>query len=323
VEASPQVAMEILFAEHMGFCGGVDRAIKLTEEALTKGEVWAVGKIIHNDDMMENLAGKGLKTAKTLERVPEGATVVVRSHGEGEEFFREAARRRLKLVDATCPKVKHIHELAAAAYARGEVVIVAGDPAHPEVQATCAYGGPAARVASSADEARRLVSSPSPSSPPQTTPSASPSQATPSALPSPATPIVPPLQTSLPVPSAPKFFVLSQTTLGAEAFAAIAAPFDKNARIENTVCTATSLRQKACAELAEKVDAMLVVGDEKSANTRKLFEISKRICPNTYFVQNKAKCKIFLQDLRKCGKIGVTAGASTPMAVIKEVVSLL
>ncbi|MDR1815806.1 MAG: bifunctional 4-hydroxy-3-methylbut-2-enyl diphosphate reductase/30S ribosomal protein S1, partial [Clostridiales Family XIII bacterium] len=132
--------MEILRAKHMGFCGGVDRAVRLAEEA---APCHSVGAIIHNDGVMRGLAEKGLTVAESLDEVPDGATVVVRSHGEGPAFFEEAAARGLMVVDATCPKVKRIHELVAEAAARGERVVVVGDPLHPEVRATVAWAAPA------------------------------------------------------------------------------------------------------------------------------------------------------------------------------------
>ena len=286
----------------MGFCGGVDRAIRMTNMALAEAggaappqasPVWSVGAIIHNENVMAELKAKGLRVAGRLEDVPNGATVIVRSHGEGPAFFELAAAKGLRVIDATCPKVAQIHELALAADARGEHVVIVGDVAHPEVQAVKAWGGgDRAAVIEDADGARRLAAE------------AAALRETP--------------------------FVVSQTTFDKEAFEEIARCFseteEKNERVQipaklnNTICDATALRQDACRKLAGEVDCVIVVGDKHSSNTKKLYEIAKKTgSKRAIFIENSDE--ISLKHLDGCDKLGLTAGASTPNHIVEEVIS--
>jgi len=219
-----------------------------------------------------------------LADVPDGATVIVRSHGEGPEFFEAAAAKGLHIVDATCPKVARIHELVQGADVRGEHVIIVGDTSHPEVKAVKAWGGgPRAAVVDGIQGLRE--------------------------------------QAAESLELGETLFVVSQTTYDKEAFEEMAEYLHGQASVSvnNTICDATSLRQKACRDLAARVDAMVVIGDRQSSNTQKLFEIAKKTCKNTKFVENYVE--ISLQDFCSCDKIGITAGASTPQRVIKEVIS--
>ena len=290
----------------MGFCGGVDRAIRMAEAALAEeGEAWSVGSIIHNENVMNDLKAKGLKVADSLEEVPDGKTVIVRSHGEGPDFFREAEAKKLKVVDATCQKVARIHELVRDADARGEHVVIVGDEGHPEVQATKAWGGGeraavinAAGTAIFSDLLGSLLNkSPNDSRLPAAGDSAA-NIETPESL-----------------------FVVAQTTFDEEAFEEIAACFrEKGAIVNDTICEATALRQDACRKLAEKVDIVLTIGDSHSSNTKKLYEIAKSHgTGRVVFAQNNDE--ISLKDLCGYGKLGITAGASTPKHVIEEVIS--
>ena len=294
--------MEIILAEHMGFCGGVGRAIHMTETALGGGgstaglpegrPVWSVGPIIHNEYVMEGLRAKGLKVSCSLEDVPDKATVVVRSHGEGPAFFDEAKIKGLNVVNATCPKVARIHELVRDADARGEHVVIIGDKDHPEVCATKAWGGGerASVVGSLADIAGRPEGFFEKGEP---------------------------------------LFVVSQTTFDKEAFEEIAESFYRQGmeksgaaavKINNTICDATALRQDACRELAGKVDCVIVVGDKHSSNTKKLYDIAKSHGKKrAFFIENNSEFS--LKHLYGCDKFGITAGASTPNQIVEEVIS--
>ena len=273
----------------MGFCGGVDRAIRMTEAALEKPPVWSVGPIIHNRNVMEGLVARGLRVAGSLDEVPDGATVVVRSHGEGPLFFDKAVSKDLKLVDATCPKVKRIHELVRDADARGERVVIVGDESHPEVRAVRAWGGcerayVVGRLSELEEDGAGLLE------------------------------------------NGGALFVVSQTTYDREEFEKIAVYFNVlktdfgRISVNNTICNATSLRQEACRELAECVDCVIVVGDKHSSNTKKLYEIAKNSGKGkAFFIENKDE--ISLKHLCECDKLGFTAGASTPSHIIEEVIS--
>jgi len=270
--------MEIILAEHMGFCGGVDRAIRMAQDALAEeGEAWSVGSIIHNENVMDELRAKGLRVAESLMEVPDGKTVIVRSHGEGPEFFADAQAKSLKIVDATCPKVARIHELVRDADAIGEHVVIVGDEGHPEVRATKAWGGGERASVIGSGECTETDS-----------------KAT---------------------------LIVAQTTFDKEAFNEIAEQFaGTGANVNDTICEATALRQDACRKLAEKVDIVLVIGDSHSSNTKKLYEIAKlHGTGRVVFAQNNDE--ISLKDLCSYGKLGITAGASTPKHIVEEVIS--
>jgi 4-hydroxy-3-methylbut-2-enyl diphosphate reductase len=246
-------------------------------------QVWTCGAIIHNSHVMDELKGRGLKVVSSLEEVPEGAAVIVRSHGEGPSFFEEAGWRGQKLIDATCVKVAEIHRLVAEAHSEGYTVVIIGDADHPEVRATAEYGGEA-EVAASEEDAARIAESA--------------------------------------LKDGRKLFVVSQTTFDAERFASIAkALAEAGAEVRNTICNATALRQKACAELAEDVDAVVVIGDKMSSNTKKLYSIAEKHGKKACFVHNPRE--ILLKDLKSYNRIGFTAGASTPEYVIEEVIAFM
>jgi len=288
--------MEIILAEHMGFCGGVDRAIRMTEAALAdEGEAWSVGSIIHNENVMDELRAKGLKVAASLDEVPDGSIVIVRSHGESPEFFEGAEAKGLKVIDATCPKVERIHELVRDADARGERVVIVGDKGHPEVQATKAWGGGerASVINAAGTEILSELSQRGDNS----------------------------MRESRLPADAKAFFVVAQTTFDKEVFEEIVEPYREHGAIVNdTICEATALRQEACRKLAEKVDIMLTIGDSHSSNTKKLYEIAKKHgTGRVVFAQNNDE--ISLKDLCGYGKLGITAGASTPKQIVEEVIS--
>ena len=289
--------MDIILAEHMGFCGGVGRAIKMTETALSEvsagSHVWSVGPVIHNEIVMNALKEKGLDICESLDEVPTGSTVVVRSHGESPEFFKIAAEKNIHIVDATCPKVAKIHELVEQADARGDKVVIIGDENHPEVRAIKAWGGGEKTIVLGSNEA--------------------------------VEPVLSALNASLNEQKQINLFVVSQTTFDKEAFESISAKIVSSNEcfsvdINNTICEATMLRQQACRELAEQVDCMVVIGDKHSSNTKKLYDIAKnhgKKC--AVLVENKDE--ISLQHLCSYGKLGLTAGASTPNHIIEEVIS--
>ncbi|MDR0875906.1 MAG: bifunctional 4-hydroxy-3-methylbut-2-enyl diphosphate reductase/30S ribosomal protein S1 [Clostridiales Family XIII bacterium] len=273
--------MEIIRAGHMGFCGGVERAVLMAHEALdsSSSEVWSVGPIIHNASVMSELIAAGLRVADSLDEVPDGAAVVVRSHGEGASFFEQAKAKNMQIIDATCPKVERIHELVRTSAEAGKRVVIVGDAAHPEVRGIVDWAGSRGEVVATVAEARALAA-------------AAGDQA---------------------------LFVVSQTTFDQEEFERIAAVFE-DAEIENTICDATRRRQEACRQLAEEVDLVIVVGDRHSSNTKKLFEIAKKHGKKqAIFVENKFE--ISLKQLREYDKVGLTAGASTPAQIVEEVIS--
>ncbi len=288
--------MEIIRAEHSGFCFGVDRAINLAfteaekhasaqdgDPSDGKGRLFTCGHLIHNSAVVSRLESMGVKMIGSLSEAGEGDTVIVRSHGEPREFYEEAERRGIRLVDTTCVFVKKIHDIVSEAHEAGKPVIMVGDRNHQEVKATCGWCGYEAAVIGNAEEAEAYVSEHA--------------------------------EADIPV-------IVCQTTIKAELLEDILSVFDKAGKaydVRRTICNATRDRQESCRQLARQVDMMVVVGDKHSSNSGKLYEIAKNNCENSIFIEN-ADDKL-LKQAAKSNKIGFIAGASTPEWIIKEVIS--
>ena len=283
--------MEIIRAEHSGFCFGVDRAINLAFTEAEKhasakdgtGRLFTCGHLIHNSAVVSRLESMAVKMIGSLSEAEEGDTVIVRSHGEPREFYEEAERRGIRLVDTTCVFVKKIHDIVSEAHEAGRPVIMVGDRNHQEVRATCGWCGYEAEVIGNAEEAEDYVSGHKDAD----------------------TPVI-----------------VCQTTIKAELLEDILAAFDRAGKsydVRRTICNATRDRQESCRQLARQVDMMVVVGDKHSSNSGKLYEIAKNNCENSIFIEN-ADDKL-LKQASKSNKIGLIAGASTPEWIIKEVIS--
>lgn len=273
---------KITRADYSGFCFGVKRAIEKTCEAIENKKenekIYTKGPLIHNKAVTDELAAKGVRIIDNLEQAGSNATVIVRSHGEPESFYREAAEMGVKLIDATCPFVEKIHTLVKKAYEDGYTVVIAGDRNHPEVTGTNGWCNNSAIVAQTAQEASCI--------------------------------------------SQDRVFVVAQTTVTEEIFEEVCSNINAEECItRNTICSATKNRQDSCIELAKKSDVMVIIGSKNSSNTQKLYNVSKKHCTKTYFVENIEDLP--LKQIEKCNKIGITAGASTPERIIEEVISIM
>lgn len=275
---------EIIRADHAGFCFGVKQAMEKTERQIEQREpgrhIFTCGPLIHNRLVTDDLARRGVGIIDAPAEAEPGDVVIVRSHGEGKAFFDAAKAGGLTVVNATCPFVERIHQLVYDAHNRGMEIVIAGDAAHPEVKGIDGWCGGAAVVVGSRAEAEEAAAKLS------------------------------------------HVFLVCQTTIKKELLDEIVSVFAAKgipAEVHNTICDATRKRQQACGELSKNVDAMVIIGGKNSSNTRKLYEISKKNCDKSFFVENIEDLP--LQLLRNCNKIGVAAGASTPECVIKEVIA--
>ena len=278
--------MEIIRARHSGFCFGVNRAIDMAfseaEKKDRQGRLFTCGYLIHNKDVVKRLESMGVAMIDSLDEADEGDTVIVRSHGEPREFYDEAAAKGIQLIDTTCVFVKKIHDIVSKAHDEGIPVAVIGDRDHQEVKATDGWCGHSAYVIGDPGEAETAADK---------------------------------LKGTEPI-------IVCQTTIKEELLREVLAVFDRagiSYDIRNTICNATRDRQESCAELASQVDAMIVIGDEHSSNSRKLYEIAKKNNKNSIFIENANN--LLLNRLTKYNKIGCIAGASTPEWIIKEVIS--
>ncbi len=285
------MAREILTAANSGFCFGVKQAIEKTEEEIRRkaessspGRIYTWGPLIHNKTVTDGLKEKGVSILDSLENVKPEDVIIVRSHGETKEFFEKARARNCKIIDATCPFVKKIQQLAENAHRKGKQVVIVGDRLHPEVKGINGWCDNSAITVNSVEDAEGVLEN----------------------------------------HNRNLFFLVAQTTIKKELLDAVIRVFETNnvhVEVNNTICNATALRQKSCAELAEICDAMLIIGGRESSNTGKLFEISEKKCKKTFFVEKIEDLP--LHQIAKCNKIGIAAGASTPECVIKEVIATM
>ena len=280
--------MNIRLAETAGFCFGVNRAVEMVYELLDKGEkVCTLGPIIHNEQMVEELAARGVRTVKTVEEVAEGETLVIRSHGVGKTLYESAASCGVKVADATCPFVAKIHRIVAEQSRRGDVILIAGDENHQEVIGIKGHCEGEVLVFSDEQNLKELLE-------------------------------------KRPDLCEKSISIVSQTTFHAKSWAKCQEILKKvctNAKIFDTICNATSMRQKEAGELSSQCDAMIVIGGRHSSNTAKLFAVCRQNCDRTFLIETAAELSaISLQD---CGSIGVVAGASTPAGIIKEVLKTM
>ncbi len=277
--------MKITLAEHSGFCFGVKEAIKAAEQTIVENNsnnvrIYSCGPLIHNKTVTDELEQKGVQIIKGPDEAEEGSVIIVRSHGEPEEFYRKAGAKNIKIVDATCPFVKRIHKLVREAKNEGYHIVVIGDSNHPEVIGINGWCDNEASIVSSIDEAKKV--------------------------------------------KCDRVFIVSQTTITTELFNEIVSYYENTKDevvVHNTICHATEERQKSCMETAIDSDLMVIIGGSNSSNSKKLFEIAKKYCRNTYFIENKESLP--LKEVELCNKIGIAAGASTPERIIKEVIATM
>ena len=276
--------MEVTVAKSAGFCFGVKRAVELVyEEAEKEQKVYTLGPIIHNEQVVEDLQKKGVGVLESADDLADGedATVIIRSHGVTKQVFEALQKKKVRIVDATCPFVKKIHNIVQEKKAEGYEIVVIGNAKHPEVEGICGWCDNQCQVVETIEEAQNCI-----------------------------------------LNSEKKVCIVSQTTFNYKKFEDIVAIFSKKSYdilVMNTICNATEERQTEAGTIARKSDAMIVIGGKHSSNTQKLYEICKAECLNTHFIQtlDDLDLKLF-QSFRS---VGITAGASTPNNIIKEVQS--
>jgi len=280
-----EITMQIILAKTAGFCFGVNRAVKLTYELLAQGRpVATLGPLIHNPQVVEDLESKGAITCDSVDDVPDGCEVVIRSHGVGQSVYDKISTRHLAYHDATCPFVTKIHKIAARAGAEGAMLLVAGDAKHPEVQGIVGHTTGKVEVFANLAELEKLL--------PELTQQKS-------------------------------IFVVAQTTFNVQSWETCK-EFLKNqctnAKIFDTICNATWARQQEAEDLSQKCDHMVVIGGHHSSNTQKLLQVAAR---HTKAINVETADELDKDWLNGARIVGVTAGASTPSSIIEEVLNCM
>ena len=277
--------MKVILAKSAGFCYGVRRAVKLAEEA-AQGEAPYVmlGPVIHNEHVIAELEARGVTCVERVDQIPPATGVIIRSHGESGIVCRQLEARGCPVLDATCPNVAKIHRIVRQAQEEGRQVVIIGAPHHPEVIAIAGWCEGAAVCADVSALTVWLSANPKNRQKPLT--------------------------------------LVSQTTSTRKIWDLCKEKIKKectNAKIFDTICDATCKRQSEAQKLASQCDAMVIVGDPKSSNTSRLAELCRARCPRVLWI-SRAK-ELDLTMLRGAGSVGITAGASTPGWIIKEVCS--
>lgn len=278
---------DITLAKKAGFCFGVDRAIKLIEKLASEGrKVATLGPIIHNSQVIEDLESRGVRVVNSPSEVREGAILVLRTHGVTQDVLREVEESGCEYIDAVCPFVKKIHKIVLDNSSEDVVTLIAGDENHPEVKGikSCAKGE--SYVIGNADEIDELLEK----------------------------------HTSL---SEKSLIFVAQTTFSIKEWQKSIKKIKllcTNAKIFDTICSATEERQNEAALLSRSSDAMVIVGGRHSSNTRKLLSVCESNCP-AFLVETASE--LYGIPLGGYGSIGLTAGASTPAGIIKEVLETM
>ena len=275
--------MKVKVAETAGFCFGVKRAVDTVYREIESGEkpVYTFGPIIHNEQVVEDLENRGVQVIHSEEELEglSGGTVVIRSHGVSRDVCEKIEARGMKIVDATCPFVKKIHRIVDEEGRKGRHVVIIGSADHPEVQGIMGWASGPVTVIHTAEEAESFV-------------------------PEDGKPIS----------------IVAQTTFNYNKFQELVEILEKKRYdkvVLNTICSATEERQLEARQIACEADTMIVIGGRHSSNTQKLYEICRKECENTYYIQTLVD--LDTKPFQCIGCVGITAGASTPNNIIEEV----
>ena len=276
--------MKVIRAKSAGFCFGVRRAVETVYEQIEKEKekkIYTYGPIIHNEEVVKDLEEKGVEVLRSEEELDalEDGLVIIRSHGISRRICEKLTKKGITYVDATCPFVKRIHKIVSEESEKGSYIVIIGNPNHPEVQGIRGWAGKDVTVIQTKEEAEKFTCEEN-----------------------------------------RKICIVAQTTFNYNKFKDLVEIISEKRyyiSVLNTICNATKERQTEAESIAEEVDAMIVIGDKHSSNTQKLYEICRRVCNNTYYIQTLGD--LDTNQLRSVETVGITAGASTPNNIIEEV----
>lgn len=276
--------MEVKIAKNAGFCFGVKRAMKMAWDELQESEdgIYALGPLIHNKQAVLKYEENGLKTVEKVCDVPKSKNMIIRSHGVGENIYKESREKDINIVDTTCPFVKKIHEIAKQYHSDGFKIIVIGDSKHPEVIGINGWCNNEAIIIKTLEDIQNMN-----------------------------------------LNKSEKYCVVAQTTINVDLYNEILEALSNNLDtviFNNTICSATKVRQEAAKEISKEVDMMVVVGGKHSSNTQKLVQICKNYVPTLAI---ETVDELNENDFTGFNKVGLTAGASTPDWIIEEVISFI
>jgi 4-hydroxy-3-methylbut-2-enyl diphosphate reductase len=280
--------MKITLAKTAGFCFGVNKAVQTVYDLLSENQkVCTLGPIIHNPQLVADLESRGVRIVNSPKEVTAGETLVIRSHGVEKAVIDLCEDSKIAYVDATCPFVAKIHKIVFEHSNQGYTTIIAGDKNHQEVKGIIGHTFGEYFVIADTDELDNLLEN------------------------------HPELVTK-------KIIMVSQTTFNAKIWQKVQKNLKKvctNAKIFDTMCNATSMRQQEAYNLSLESDAIIVIGGRHSSNTAKLFDVCKANCDKTFLIETANELPF--NEIKNCLNIGVVAGASTPAGIIKEAIKTM
>ncbi len=281
--------MKVELADSAGFCFGVKRAVDTVYElAETSGRtVCTLGPIIHNEQVVADMEEKGVKVVDSPDEISSeeisfdgNAVMVIRSHGVARRVIQKLEENHISYEDATCPFVKKIHNTVSEYSKKGYHIIIIGTESHPEVQGILGWTDGMGDVIETHEQAQNFAMK----------------------------------------DASKKICIVAQTTFNYKKFKELVEIIEKKGYdiyAVNTICNATATRQREAESLAKRSDAMIVIGGTHSSNSRKLYDICKNQCENTFFIQTADDLRSISLD--SFASLGITAGASTPNNIIQEV----
>ena len=278
--------MEIIIGENAGFCYGVERAVEMAKKEALSGNIFCLGEIVHNQNVIESLEKKGVKFIDDIEKGKN--KVLIRAHGVPKQIYEKAKINNIKLIDATCPSVLKIHKIAEEYSKKGYYIILTGKKDHPEVVGIESYCGTKYKIIYDIEELSKFFKQ---------------------------------------IENEKNILLISQTTYSIEKFNQIEQFLkehihgNRTLEVKKTICSSTNNRQIEAEKIANQVDIMIVIGDKRSSNTNKLYDISCRYCKSVFFISDSGE--LDLNIIKQYKKVGVIAGASTPKEDILKVKEVL
>ena len=277
--------MQIIVGKTAGFCYGVERAVEEAKKELLNGKnIYCLGEIVHNKSVIEELEKNGMIFVENVDDVSN--EMIVRAHGTTKNIYEELKERKIEIKDLTCPNVLKTHQIAEEYSIKDYYIILIGIKNHPESIGTLSFCGKNAILMQEEEDFKEGLE-------------------------------------KIEKSGINNVLIMAQTTYNSKKFDNMVQKLqnllcDKNIEIKKTICGATEIRQKETIELSKNVEIMIIVGDKKSSNTNKLYDISMENCKNVFFIQNSSELK--KEQLINAKKIGIMAGASTPKEDIEDVV---
>ena len=277
--------MKIIIGKTAGFCYGVRRAVNETKKELeNSSEICCLGEIVHNKSVVKDLEERGITFVNDIDECK--GKVIIRAHGESKETYKKLKEKGIEIKDLTCPKVLKTHELAEEYIKHNYFIVLIGVQGHPESIGTLSFCGENSYLLQDKSNIKEMVDKINES-------------------------------------KLKDILILAQTTYNSKKFDDIVEEIKKelngkNIKVKKTICEATKIRQNETTKIAKKVDAMIIVGDKKSSNTNKLYDISKEYCKRTFFVQTAEE--LHIEELKNAKEIGIMAGASTPEEDIAKII---